>query len=238
MSKMPNAQIFFNATMNNSSNKLSQHVSIWQFHAANHGESWRAEALEFAAFPERALRGPTVWLHSDSWSWDILGAVGGVGRTIFKCYSRLPLMLMCWCWQHWCWQHCSLHRTPPRTRSPGVWRCFKLRQPMRKLLPQGFFCWALLRFWIRFCLFCLVELSCTHCQDFCSNMETTDSVGELVDSCSAFCGNGNIPLLVMPLWPCGILLQPFLFLATSWRHWINMNQYESIMSCPCWVTLR
>eukprot|EP00435_Cladocopium_sp_Y103_P036524 s840_g9.t1 len=33
-------------------------------------------------------------------------------------------------------------------------------------------------------------------EDFCSNMETTDSVGELVDSCSAFCGNGNIPLLV------------------------------------------
>lgn len=32
--------------------------------------------------------------------------------------------------------------------------------------------------------------------DFCSNVETTDSIGELVDTCSAFCGNGNIPLLV------------------------------------------
>eukprot|EP00913_Durusdinium_trenchii_P001486 g1374.t1 len=32
--------------------------------------------------------------------------------------------------------------------------------------------------------------------DFCGNMAITDSVGELVDICSAFCGNGNIPLLV------------------------------------------
>lgn len=27
-------------------------------------------------------------------------------------------------------------------------------------------------------------------------MEATDSVGELVDTCAAFCGTGNIPLLV------------------------------------------
>ncbi|CAK9059246.1 unnamed protein product, partial [Durusdinium trenchii] len=32
--------------------------------------------------------------------------------------------------------------------------------------------------------------------DFCSEMPTTDTVGELVDSCAAFCGGGNIPLLV------------------------------------------